>query len=107
MAEFKVFRSPQFNEEIKQLSNHLIDRIVKIEEQLKTNPFAGKPLGYKWFREKKLGKFRVYFLIYEELNAVYLVLTSDKKTQQKTISQVKLLFNNYREEIENMLKETI
>ena len=99
MQEFKIFRSERFNELLLQFPNNFVDRVVKIEEQLKVNPFVGKPLDYKWFREKKIGKYRVYYLIYENLSAVYLVVISDKKTQQKIIDQTKLLFAKYKEDI--------
>ncbi|MBI3334253.1 hypothetical protein HYZ97_02100 [Candidatus Pacearchaeota archaeon] len=38
------------------------NRIEKEISQLEDNPFVGKPLGYKFFREKRVDKFRIYFL---------------------------------------------
>ncbi len=57
--------------------------------QLTINPYVGDPLGYRFFREKKLGPKRVYYLIYDELKAVLMVAISDKKAQQDTINDIK------------------
>jgi len=46
----------------------------------------GKPLGYSFFREKKFGKYHVYFLVYKELDTVLLIAISDNvHTMQKFI----------------------
>jgi len=57
-------------------------------EKLKMNPYVGKPLGSKYFREIKLDKFRVYFKIYEEKILILLLTVSDKKHQQETIDDL-------------------
>jgi len=46
-------------------------------------------LGYKWFRELKNDKFRVYYLIYDLQIIVLFVGVSDKKTQQSVINIIK------------------
>lgn len=79
--------------------------VDKIETQLIENPFVGKPLGYKWFREKKFGKYRIYYLIYEEQKAVNIITLSDKKGQQYSISNIKRFFDLYKEEIIRKLEE--
>ncbi|MEK6950250.1 MAG: hypothetical protein AABX13_00815 [Nanoarchaeota archaeon] len=38
--------------------------------------------------KKKKDKFRIYYLIYEEIKAVYLVGLSEKKDQQKIINTI-------------------
>lgn len=67
------------------------------------NPFVGKPLGYTFFREKKLGKHRLYYLIYEEYVAVFVVALSDKKTQQKSIEAIKSVLPQYYAEIQKLI----
>ena len=37
--------------------------IEKMKDQLKENLKAGKPLRYDWFREKKFGNKRLFYLI--------------------------------------------
>ncbi|MBS3124485.1 hypothetical protein J4437_07715 [Candidatus Woesearchaeota archaeon] len=46
-------------------------------------------MGYKWFRELKNDKFRVYYLIYDLQIIVLFVGVSDKKTQQSVINIIK------------------
>lgn len=49
----------------------------------------GKPLGYKWFRELKNVKYRIYYLVYDKEVVVLFVGVSDKKSQQVVINFVK------------------
>ena len=42
----------------------------KIKLQLKDNPDVGKPLKFEWFREKKFGNKRPYYLVYKHLNRI-------------------------------------
>ena len=67
------------------------------------NPYVGKPLGVRWFREKKLSKYRVHYLIYEDLKAVYIITLSGKKDQQKVINTIRHFLDKYKEEIERMV----
>ena len=64
------------------------EQIKKIIRQLKETHNVGKPLGYPFFREKKIGKYGVYFLVYEDIDTVLLITISDKKTQQGTIDNI-------------------
>lgn len=57
-----------------------------------------------WCREKKKDKYRVYYLIYEQLNVVYMVAMSEKRDQQAVINTIFLLLDQYKEQIQNMLK---
>ena len=72
------------------------EQIQQVIKQLKKSWQIGKPLGYPFFREKKLGKYRLYFLVYDELATVLLITISDKKAQQDTIAEIKEELNNYR-----------
>ena len=47
------------------------------------------------FREKKIGKYRIYFLVYEKLNTVLLISISDKKAQQDYINNIKAQLDYY------------
>ena len=70
---------------------------------MSNNPYLGKPLDAKWFREKKHGKFRIYYLVYEEFSAIFMVAISGKKDQQKVIATVKLTFSLFRGELRKMV----
>ncbi len=80
------------------------ERVVKIIFQLKTDPFTGKPLGYRFFREKKFGGKRLYYLVYQELVIVLLVGMSGKKDQQETIEAIKAQFGQYKTIVEKFEK---
>jgi len=104
---YKVFRSEAFQEEISKYDKSFQDRIDKIEDKLMSNPSYGNPLGTKWFRETRFGNYRVYYLIYDNLQAVYMVAISGKKEQQKTINTIKLFLDFFREEIEKLVEQDI
>ena len=50
---FRVFRSEWYDKKFYKLSKIEQERVNKFEQQLKEQPYNGKPLGYKFFREKK------------------------------------------------------
>ena len=103
MGNYAVFRTPIFGKKLESFSNDFKDQIEKIEDQLEDNPYVGKPLNVKWFREKRLGEKRIYYLIYDDLKAVYIITISGKKDQQKTINTIRLFLDKYREEIEGLI----
>jgi len=63
--------------------------IDKIKEKLEEFP-TGKPLGYRWFREKKYLNKRLFFLIDDERRKILLVSFATKKEQQEVIDFIKL-----------------
>ena len=104
MKEYKVFRSVSFQEEIEKYDKSFQDRVDKIENKLMRNSEYGTPLGNKWFREARIENYRVYYLIYEDLNAVYMVAISGKKDQQKTINTIRIFLEFFRGEVEKLTK---
>ena len=103
MGYYIVFRTPVFDRKLDDFSEDFNRQVDKFEDQLENNPYVGKPLGTKWFREKKIGKYRMYYLIYEDLKATYIITLSGKKDQQKTINTIRHFLDKYREEIENLI----
>jgi mRNA-degrading endonuclease RelE of RelBE toxin-antitoxin system len=100
---YKIFHSARFDRELAKFNLDFQKRVDKIEEQLVKNPYVGDPLNVKWFREKKIEKYRVYYIIYEDLESVFMVAISEKKDQQKVINTIRLLFDFLRDEIEKLL----
>jgi len=100
---FKIFTTEEFDKIFSKLDNTLQKQIEKEIEQLQVNPEVGKPLGYKFFREKKVKNYRIYYLVYEEYVVVFVITLSDKKDQQKAINTIKKLIPLYREEIKKKL----
>ena len=105
MRRYKVFRSLGFQEEIAKYDKNIQDRVDKIEDKLMCNPKYGNPLGTKWFRESRFENYRIYYLIYENLQAIYIVAISGKKDQQKTINTIKLFLELFKDEIEKIVRE--
>ena len=103
--KFKVFRTATFEKEFYKLENQEQKEIQKFEADLSENPFIGKPLGFVFFREKRLNGKRVYYLIYEDFVVVLMVAISDKKTQQATIDAIKEKLKEYYEMIKENLKK--
>ncbi len=71
---------------------------------MKNEPFSGKPLGYKFFREKRFDGKRLLFLIYEEHSILFLVTITDKKAQQRDIDFIISHLSVYKDEIDKVVK---
>lgn len=96
MPVFKVFFTGVLEKKLEKAEKNFQLWVEKMLDRLAENPFAGKPLGTKWIREKKFGKYRIYYLVYEKSQIVYLVNLSDKKDQQAIINSIKLLLGVYK-----------
>ena len=101
---FGAFRTEWYQKKFNKLSAGEQNRVVKIEQDLKQNPYSSKPLSYMFFREKKFNGKRMYFLVYEEHKVVFLVTISDKKAQQNVIDLIEANLDVYKEQLESILK---
>ena len=101
---FRVFRSDWYDNKLKKLDKAEIERVEKFEQHIKQEPFSGKPLGYRFFREKKFNGKRLLFLVYEEHSVVFLVTITDKKAQQRDIDFIVSHLSVYKEEIDRIVK---
>ena len=104
MKRYKVYHSNTFDKALENLHKNIQNYVGKIENQLVENPYVGAPLGVKWFREKRFEKYRIYYLIYEDLQSVFIVAISEKKDQQKTINTIKLLTDLFKQELKSLIK---
>jgi|TARA_Y100000310_G_C20463870_1_gene706666 mRNA-degrading endonuclease RelE of RelBE toxin-antitoxin system len=105
MKKYEIFTTNEFDKDFSKLDTSIRKQIEKEIEQLGSNPYVGKPLGYKFFREKKIQNYRFYYLIYENHVAVFVIALSDKKYQQKVIDTIKTLIPYYREEIKKRITD--
>ena len=96
---YKIFTTKEFDKIFDKLDTSIKKQVDKEIGQLENNPYVGKPLGYKFFREKKVKNYRVYYLVYEEYIVVFIITISTKKDQQDAINMIKGLIPFYREEI--------
>jgi mRNA-degrading endonuclease RelE of RelBE toxin-antitoxin system len=105
MERFRVFRSKHYKNKLLKIDKSEKDIIMKFEQSLKEQPFSGKPLGYNFFREKKIHNKRVLFLVYEEHKCIFLITITDKKAQQHEIDLIKENLQLYKKELENLLNK--
>ena len=103
MKKFNIYTTEEFDKTFIKLDKSIQKSIDDEIEQLEKNPYVGKPLGFRFFREKKVKNYRFYYLIYDEHVVVFVVAISDKKNQQKAIDTIKTLIPHYRSIIEKNL----
>ena len=101
---FRVFRAEWYDKKFVKLEKFEQERVSKFEQQLKLEPYTGKPLGYRFFREKKFDGKRLLFLVYEEHNIVFLITITDKKAQQHEIDLIKAQLDIYKETVDKIAK---
>jgi len=86
---FRVFTTEQFDEDFDKLDGSDKKKVRKIKKQLENKGGkVGKPLGREYFREKKFGSKRLYFLVYKQYTIVLAIGISNKKMQQSTINKI-------------------
>ena len=96
---YKIMITDEFDHDFQKLDHSLQIQISKEISQLEQNPYAGKPLGFTFFREKKIHNYRVYYLVYDDYVLVFVIALSTKKDQQKVINKIKHLLPYYKEEV--------
>lgn len=102
---YRIFRTAECQKLFEQLGKFEQERVANFEQHLKNEPLSGKPLGFKFFREKKFNGKRLLFLVYPAYETIFVIQIVDKKTQQKVINFTKENLALYRESIEKKLKE--
>ena len=103
MKKYEVYTTEEFDKDFKKLDWPIQQQVKSEIDQLEINPYVGKPLGYSFFREKKVQGYRFYYLIYDEYVVVFIVALSDKKDQQSVIDAIRHLIPFYKEEIKKKL----
>ena len=98
---YQIYETETFSKLYEVMEKEEKEWVDKIRLQLKENPNAGKPLRFEWFREKKFGNKRLYYLIYKNLNKILIVSFGSKKEQQKIINHIIENKERYRKIIES------
>lgn len=102
---YAVYTTESFDKEIAKLSLSDREIIQKICFQLKENPYVGDQLRYRFLREKRIREKRLYFLVYDDLSAVLLVAFSGKKAQQETIDYLIRYLPEFRDYLEQRIRQ--
>ncbi len=97
--KYQIFTTKEFDSSFSKLDTEIQRQIAKEIDQLEANPYVGKPLGYSFFREKKVGGFRMCYLIYDEYIVVFVIALSGKKDQKQAIGTIRKLIPYYLEEM--------
>lgn len=101
---YAVYTTESFDKEIEELSKSDKEIIQKMFLKIKENPYTGDQLRYRHLREKRIREKRVYFLVYDDLQAVLIVAIGGKKDQQTTINHIVNYFDEYKRYLEKLLK---
>ena len=103
---YRIFTTREFDKDFDRLEVFEKERVRKILNQLKERgDEVGKPLRYPYFKEKKFDSKRLYFLVYKNQMVVLALAISDKKTQQETIDKIIGELKEYKEIIEEKLRD--
>jgi outer membrane protein assembly factor BamE (lipoprotein component of BamABCDE complex) len=84
----EVFETATFSKLVEACDKQEQRWIEKVKDQLAENLRVGKPLRFSWFREKKFGNKRFFYLINEKSRKAVLVAFGSKKDQQKIINHI-------------------
>ncbi|MEK6933456.1 MAG: hypothetical protein AABW75_01110 [Nanoarchaeota archaeon] len=101
---YEVYTTESFDKEIERLSKNDQEIIQKMFLKIGDNPYTSDQLRYRHLREKRIREKRVYFLVYDDLQAVLIVAIGGKKDQQASINHIVNYFDEYRLYLERLLK---
>lgn len=87
---YDIYETDAFTKIFESMSKDEQEWIQKMKAQITINPKVGDPLRFGWFREKKHGDKRLYFIISMKTPRVLLVAYGPKKEQQKIIDYILL-----------------
>ena len=87
MGDYTIYATDTFKKLYASLDGNEKQWINKIKRKLEEIP-TGKIIQYSWFREKKYGNKRLYYLIDEEHRKILFISFAPKKEQQKIIDFV-------------------
>lgn len=100
---YKVLRTSTFKKAIeKHLTSTEKHQLERIFDQLAENPFCGDQIRYPFFREKRIGGKRIYYLIYSSQVIVLMVAISDKKDQDSTIEAIIDALDDYQRAVNEL-----
>ncbi len=95
MQEYELYETETFSKIFESLTEKEKEWVNKMKSQMKTNPKTGKLLHFEWFREKKFGNKRLYFIISMKKPRILLVSYASKKDQQRIIDYIVLHKEDY------------
>ena len=106
--KYTIYTTEEFDKDFNKLDKSEQIKIKRMLKQLEEQGSkVGKPLsGLSFFREKKFGGKRLYFLIYENFLVILVISINDKKAQQATINRILLEIKEYQQYILEIIKKS-
>ena len=101
---YEVYTTESFDKEVEKLPKGDQEIIQKMFLKIRDDPYTSDQLRYRHLREKRIREKRVYFLVYDDLQATLIVAIGGKKDQQATINHIVKYFDEYRLYLEKQLK---
>lgn len=96
VEKFTILVMDTFEKEFLKLDNAIRLRFKKKFSILLHSPFSlGKPLSVPWLRELKVDKFRLYYLVEEDILLILFIALSNKNNQSERISEIKEILRYY------------
>ncbi len=95
----RVFETETFSRLYDTADKTIQNWVDKVKDQLAENFDIGKPLRFEWFREKKFGAWRIFYLVNEKQRKVLLVALGTKKNQQRIINHILINRERYLKQI--------
>jgi len=100
---YLVFRTRKYEKLFtKLLSTHEQREVQDFERKIAEHPHLGDPLGTPFFREKKIDGKRIYFIINDTYEGIFMLCISTKKDQQTAIKEIKKQLQHYQEYIKQL-----
>jgi hypothetical protein len=87
---------------IKLLSTHEQREVEDFERKIAEHPYLGDPLGTPFFREKKIDGKRVYFIINDMCEGIFMIRIGTKKDQKSAIKETRNQLQYYQEYIKQL-----
>ena len=104
--KFRIFKTESYDEDYKKLDHSEKLRVDNIINDLfSVGDVTGKPISYKFFREKKFNGKRLLYLVYKSLNVILLLAITNKKIQQATINEILIHLDEYKEYVIEKLRD--
>ena len=99
---YSIYTTETFDKQTRKLNSSDKKILQKMFLQLKENPYVGDQIRYPFFREKRLRKKRVYYLIYDDKLIVLMVSLGGKKAQKETIDEIVKLLPEFKKYVEKL-----
>lgn len=83
---YQIYETETFSKLYEAMEKAEQEWVDKIKQQLIENPQVGKSLRFEWFRKKKFGDKRMYYLISKDVSKIFWYLLVQKRNNRKSLT---------------------